>query len=116
MSLTQYSKTMQTANQNMAVGCIMILFALGFGIVSVLHENRREAIEIETAVQKDIVEILQVTNAMDALHQAIHYAVCTMKRIHWSTDDLIRIIQETVHHAMNIHQTNSSIICPIIHQ
>ena len=102
---------MQTANQNMAVGCIMIVFALTVGIVSVLHENRREAIEIETAVQKDIVEILQVTSAMDALHQAIHYAVCTMKRINWSTDHLMKMINETVDHAL--YGENCTTICPI---
>lgn len=94
----------------MAAGCILIVFALGFGIVSVLHQHHRETIEIETAVQQDMVEIIQVTHAMDALHQAIHYAVCTMRRINWSTDYLMKMINETVDHAM--YGVNST-ICPI---
>ena len=69
MFLTQSSKTMQTANQNMVVGCIMIVFALTIGISSVLlHEHRRENAEIELAIQQDMVDIIQVTHAMDALH------------------------------------------------
>lgn len=111
MFLIYYCKTMQTANQNMAVGCILIVFALGLGIISVLHQHHRESIEIETAVQQDIVELLQVTHAMDALHQAIHYAVCTMQRINWSTDHLVKIINETVDHAL--YGGNCTTICPI---
>ena len=114
MSITHYSKTMQTANQNMAVGCIMILFALGFGIVSVLHQHHRENAEIELAVQQDMVEIIQVTHAMDALHQAIQYAVCTMQRIHWSTDHLVKMINETVDHALR--GVNCTTICPMTYQ
>ena len=102
---------MQTPNQMMAVGCIMIVFALTVGIMSVLQEHRREAIEIETAVQQDMVEILQVTHAMDALHQAIHYAVCTMQRVKWSTDHLVKMINETVEHAM--YGANCTTMCPI---
>ena len=111
MFLPLYSKTMQTANQNMAVGCILIVIALGVGILNVLHQHRSEAIEIETAVQQDMVELLQVTHAMDALHQAIQYAVCTMQRIHWSTGHLVKMINETVEHA--IHGVNCTTICPI---
>ena len=112
MFLTQSSKTMQTANQNMVVGCIMIVFALTIGISSVLlHEHRRENAEIELAIQQDMVEIIQVTHAMDALHQAIHYAVCTMQRIHWSTDHLMKMINETVDHAL--HGANCTTIFPI---
>ena len=111
MFLTQSSKTMQTANQNMVVGCIMIVFALTIGISSVLlHEHRRENAEIELAIQQDMVEIIQVTHAMDALHQAIHYAVCTMQRIHWATEHLMKMINETVLNA--IHGANST-MCPI---
>ena len=98
----------------MAVGCIMILFALTVGILSVLHQHRHEAIEIETAVQQDMVEIIQVTHAMDALHQAIHYAVCTMKRIHWSTDHLMKMINESVDHAL--YGENCTTICPMTYQ
>ena len=50
---------MQTANQNMAVGCIMIVFALTVGISSVLlHEHRRENAEIEMGIQQDMAQIL----------------------------------------------------------
>ena len=105
---------MKTANQNMTVGCILIVFALGFGIVSVLHQHHRENAEIELAIQQDMVEIIQVTHAMDALHQAIHYAVCTMQRIHWSTDHLMKMINETVEHA--IHGANCTTICPMTYQ
>jgi hypothetical protein len=101
---------MHNANQMMALGCIMILFALTIGIASVLQEHWRENAEIEWAIQQDMLDILQVTRATDALHQAIHYTVCTMQRVKWSTDDLVKMINETVEHA--IHGVHSS-MCPI---
>lgn len=103
---------MNTANQMMAVGCIMILFALTVGIVSVLHQHHHEAIKIELAIQQDIIEFLQVTHAMDTLYEAIHYAVCTMKQIHWSSDHLLKMINETALHAVRgVNSTN----CPMHH-
>ena len=77
---------MQTANQNMAVGCIMIVFALTVGISSVLRQS------------------------IDALHHAVQNTACILLQAKWSVEMMMSTILKTVEHAM--HGANST-MCPI---
>lgn len=111
MFLTQSSKTMQTANQNMAVGCIMIVFALIVGISSVLlHEHRRENAEIEMGIQQDMAQILYTRQSIDALHHTVQHTACILSHAKWSAEMMMATILKTVEHAM--HGANST-MCPI---
>ena len=112
MFLTLYCKTMNTANQNMAVGCIMIVFALTIGISSVLlHSHRLENAEIEMGIQQDMAQILYTRQSIDALHQAVQNAACILLQAKWSAEMTMATILKTVEHAM--HGANSTMICPI---
>ena len=112
MSLPLFYKTMNTANQNMAVGCIMIVFALTIGISSVLlNENRRENAQIEMGIQQDMAQILYTRQSIDALHQAVQRTACTLLQAKWSSEMMMTTILKTVEHAM--HTTNSTAVCPI---
>jgi uncharacterized membrane protein len=111
------SKAMNTANQNMAVGCIMIVFALGFGIMSVLlNEHQREIVQIEAANQQYMLYILHAKQSIDTLHQAVQNTVCIMLQARWSTDMIMTTILKTVEHAMQIHTMNATTVCPIIYR
>jgi len=114
MSITHYGKTMQTANEMMAVGCIMIVFALTVGISSVLlHENRLENAQIEMGIQQDMAQILYTRQSIDALHQAVQNAVCILLQAKWSAEMTIATILKTVEHAMQFHRTNTTTVCPM---
>ena len=110
MSLPQSSKTMQTPNQMMAVGCIMIVFALTVGIMSVLQEHRRENAEIEMGIQQDMAQILYTRQSIDALHHAVQNTACILLQAKWSAEMIMATILKTVEHAM--HGANST-MCPI---
>ena len=112
MSITHYGKTMNTANEMMAVGCIMIVFALTVGISSVLlHENRLENAQIEMGIQQDMAQILYTRQSIDALHQAVQNTACILLQAKWSAEMTMTTILKTVEHAM--HTTNSTAVCPI---
>ena len=114
MFLTHYSKTMQTANEMMAVGCIMIVFALTVGISSVLlNENRLENAQIEMGIQQDMAQILYTRQSIHALHQAVQNAACILLDAKWSAEMTIATILKTVEHAMKFHRTNTTTICPM---
>jgi aromatic ring hydroxylase len=105
---------MHTANQMMALGCIMILFALIIGISSILlHENRRENAQIEMGIQQDMAQILYTRQSIDALHQAVQNAACILLQAKWSAEMTMTTILKTVEHAMKFHTDNSTVICPI---
>jgi len=111
MSITHYGKTMNTANEMMAVGYIMIVFALIVGISSVLlHENRLENAQIEMGIQQDMAQILYTRQSIDALHQAVQNAACILLQAKWSAEMTMTTILKTVEHAM--HGANST-MCPI---
>ena len=114
MSITHYGKTMNTANEMMAVGCIMIVFALTVGISSVLlNENRLENAQIEMGIQQDMAQILYTRQSIHALHQAVQNAACILLDAKWSAEMTIATILKTVEHAMKFHETNTTTICPI---
>jgi len=113
MSITHYGKTMNTANEMMAVGCIMIVFALTVGISSVLHSDRLENAQIEMGIQQDMAQILYTRQSIDALHQAVQNAACILLQAKWSAEMTITTILKTVEHAMQFHTDNSTVICPM---
>jgi hypothetical protein len=105
---------MHTANQMMALGCIMILFALTIGIASVLlHSHQLENAEIEMGIQQDMAQILYTRQSIDALHQAVQNAACILLQAKWSAEMTMTTILKTVEHAMKFHTDNSTVICPI---
>jgi aromatic ring hydroxylase len=106
---------MNTANEMMAVGCIMIVFALTIGISSVLLDShRRENAQIEMGIQQDMAQILYTRQSMDALHQAVQHTACTLLQVKWSAEMMTTTILKTVEHAM--HTTNSTAVCPMIYR
>jgi len=112
MFIPQSSKTMHTANQMMALGCIMILFALTIGISSVLlQEHRRENAQIEMGIQQDMAQILYTRQSIDALHHAVQNAACTLLQAKWSAEMTMTTILKTVEHAMR--GANCTTNCPI---
>ena len=114
MFLIYYRKTMNTANEMMAVGCIMIVFALTIGISSVLlHSHQLENAQIEMGIQQDMAQILYTRQSIDALHQAVQNTVCILLQAKWSAEMTIATILKTVEHAMKFHETNTTTICPM---
>jgi hypothetical protein len=114
MSITHYGKPMNTTNQMMALGCIMIAFALTIGISSVLlNEHQRENAQIEMGIQYDMAQILYTRQSIDALHQAVQNAACILLQAKWSAEMTMTTILKTVEHAMKFHTDNSTVICPI---
>jgi len=102
-------QTMNTESQNRLVGCIMIVFALGIAISSVLLDShRRENAQIEMGIQQDMAQILYTRQSIDALHQAVQYTTCTLLQAKWSADTIMTTILKAVEHAMN-----STAVCPI---
>ena len=114
MLLPLFYKTMNTANEMMTVGCIMIVFALTVGISSVLlHENRLENAQIEMGIQQDMAQILYTRQSIDALHQAVQNTACILLQAKWSAEMMMATILKTVEHAMQFHTDNFTVICPI---
>ena len=112
ISITHYGKPMNTTNQMMALGCIMIVFALTIGISSVLlHEHQRENAQIEMGIQYDMAQILYTRQSIDALHQAVQNAACILLQAKWSAEMTMTTILKTVEHAM--HGANCTTNCPI---
>jgi hypothetical protein len=108
------SKSMNTANQMMALGCIMIVCALTIGFSSVLlNEHRRENAQIEMGIQYDMAQILYTRQSIDALHQAVQHTACILLQAKWSAEMTMATILKTVEHAMQFHTDNSTVICPI---
>jgi hypothetical protein len=103
---------MNNTNQMMALGCIMIVFALTIGISSVLlHSDRRENAQIEMGIQQDMAQILYTRQSIHALHQAVQNAACILLDAKWSAEMTMTTILKTVEHAM--HTANSTAVCPI---